>query len=643
MKENNLLASVALFSELYNNEKDIYDIIAEFLKEAIYLQNQWAFTPNEAASLLRTTFDFDIPDAVVNTVLRNRLQKQGLIKFENGTYSVIAERVKTNKSFEKELEETKSMHSDIFTSLKKYVEGVENSVLSNSESEILYSSFSSFLLDNNSDEKYFKLISSFIIENQDDTIFTKRLNVIKEGILLYTGIRYTADLNNLGSWTTDLTIFLDTEHLFNSTGLNGIVFKEIFDYFFELVYEINNSNKNKGGNKKIHLKYFEENKEEVDGFFYKAEQIILNKATLNPSKAAMISIVNGCKSPSDVIAKKTTFYADLYQKGITVESKVDYYKTQEHVVEGDQIFEEARKISRENGRDLDEDECRYYLKLFTKINYLRKGNNKAGMENIGYLFLTAKSMALFLAHNIAVKFNGKDIPFAMDLDFVTNKFWFKLKKGLNKKNGFPKSFDIVTKAQVVLSAQINNFISSEYDKLSSKYRKGEITKEDAIELNYSLRERPSKPEDMTVQTIEESLSFLNSDNIEKHLREKSLLYKKVEEGELAKAELRKIGIEKWLIKKKPAKRWGKFLYLTGIVFYCSLILALLSITIYYFIKLCQNVSNLSDSLPDLIGLVALLVFEILPIIKLKKYHRWLIKKVKHNYKMKLTNLSNKIS
>jgi hypothetical protein len=40
MKDKNLVASVALFSELYNNEQEVHilDILAEFIKELLCLK-----------------------------------------------------------------------------------------------------------------------------------------------------------------------------------------------------------------------------------------------------------------------------------------------------------------------------------------------------------------------------------------------------------------------------------------------------------------------------------------------------------------------------------------------------------------------------------------------------------------------------
>ena len=118
---------------------------------------------------------------------------------------------------------------------------------------------------------------------------------------------------------------------------------------------------------------------------------------------------------------------------------------------------------------------------------------------------------MFLAHQSKVKFEADDIPFAKDIDYITNKFWFKLKKGFSDKSSLPKSFDIVTKAQIILSSQLNQSVYQEYKKIQDQVKKGTLTKEDAIKISYELREKPNKPEEILIENVDNSLEFLNND------------------------------------------------------------------------------------------------------------------------------------
>jgi len=403
-----------------------------------------------------------------------------------------------------------------------FIELKEDNLLSDSKKATVIESLNKYLLDNEVNDENSKFISAFIIKNQNNTNFTDNLNLIKEGIILYQGIKYTAEINELGKWNSELDIFLSTEHLFNALGYNGVLYQQIFDDFYSLVTEINLSNKSKSGERLIELKYLEETQEEVTAFFQTAELIQKGRLALDTSKPAMKSILEDCKSPSDIIAKKIKFENDLKRKGITIrEFTRSVYDYPEYVVEDENIIDLLKKSSESKSRYFDETACRRFFKIFTRINYLRGGESKSKFEKIGSIFITGNRFALYLAHQSKVKFGEDDIPFAKDIDFITNKFWFKLKKGFSNKDSLPKSFDVVTKAQIILSSQLNQSVYQEYNKLQKQLKDGSLIKEEVVERSYELREKPNKPEELTIETIDNSLDFLiNDDFFEDLSREK---------------------------------------------------------------------------------------------------------------------------
>ena len=79
MKENKLIASVVVFKELLDNNKDIYDIIGEFLKASILEEKKWNFTSTELKNILEKVFDFKLPEAVIKSTLKNRLVKLNFV------------------------------------------------------------------------------------------------------------------------------------------------------------------------------------------------------------------------------------------------------------------------------------------------------------------------------------------------------------------------------------------------------------------------------------------------------------------------------------------------------------------------------------------------------------------------------------
>ena len=296
-EESKLLASLVVFRELYDKQKDVYGVIAEFLKEIILINGKHQFNLTEITNLLNNTYDFSIPEAVVNTALR-RLD----LRKEEGIYFV-QNSPNFNKSELSELQE-KNLTSNVslIADLFSFIESEKPISLSDSEKTKVVHSFCSFLLDDTNSTEYSEYISGFTIKNRNNEEFIKSLNKIREGVILYSGIKYS-NLGEIGSWKTNLTIYLDTEMLFHFAGYNGELYKSLFEDFFRYVKEINN----KARKVLVKLEYFKEVKDEIEGFFTKAEYIVEGKDRLSPKGTAMTSVIEGCKSPSDVLSKKADF------------------------------------------------------------------------------------------------------------------------------------------------------------------------------------------------------------------------------------------------------------------------------------------------------------------------------------------------
>jgi len=616
MQEYKLLASVVLFRELYDKDKDIYDVIAELIKAAIYFENKWSFNTTEATQLLEITFGFKIPESVVKTTLKNRLKnQQHILLFSDGLYTLNPEAEINTSLLSTELKSTTSKQNAIINDLVSYIEKSTLTRLDQEEKSILINSFGAFLLDESIDEKYADYISSYIIYMQSTTGFTEMLNAVREGYVLYNGVRYTPDLNDIGLWKTELTIYLDTEHLFNSAGLNGSLYKQLFDDFYNLVKEINNS-----GKKYITLKYFEECKKEVDGFFYVAEQIFEKNISLDPSKYEMTRILDNCKTKSDILEQKAGFYSQLERKHINIEERKDFYDEHQYNIEDKFLINKIKVQVEETGRKFDEEKCVNILKIFSRINYLRKGVNSGAFERIGYILLTGNTFTRFLSFNPLIKTEGKDIPFATDIDFITNRFWFRLSKGLSASRSLPKSMDVIAKAQVVLSSHINSSVSEKFDSMKKKYTAGKISKEETEYLHHELRSKTSTPEYITQDTLEEALAFLSVDGFEKHLREKSILEKKAAEGELAIQEIATIKREKENTRKRREdlkRRIKSALITTFITIFIILFYTLSAYLIYSF-------KQEADSNLAIFGIILSFVFGTVPLFKFKAIRKIII-------------------
>lgn len=220
--------------------------------------------------------------------------------------------------------------------------------------------------------------------------------------------------------------------------------------------------------------------------------------------------------------KQVKFYSDLKKFNIKYKSYDFDIDNSKYNVVDENIVNELKEISEKKNRKFNEHYCYDALRVFTKINSFRRGNNKLPFENIRHIYITENSFAKYLAHNEKVKFGDYDIAFAKDIDFITSKFWFKLQKGFNNKNDLPKSFDVVTKAKIIISSHITSSLTKEYEKLHSNFKNGELTEEEASHLNIAYKEKPDTPEKITFENIDSSLDFLfNSEIQENVLREKT--------------------------------------------------------------------------------------------------------------------------
>jgi hypothetical protein len=546
MRETNLLASAALFSELYNSDKytNLLDILAEFIKGAIVYDKKFSYLSIEFKDLLKSIYGFDIPESVIRTTLNNRFRDK--VDRQSGYYNFDSSVIDGFESINEEYISIDKIQRAIIDELYEFISEKVGHTLVDSEKSIVFDNFNHFLLDNGYSNTYSNHISAFIITNEKNKDFRDNLNSIREGLILYQGIKFTDDLNESEKLPSELTFYLNTEHLFNALGYNGILYKEIFDDFYKLVREINNNARRKTGKSIIHLKYFNESNIEVDSFFYTAELIKRGKMQLIPSKSAMKKIIDECKDASDIKLMRVRFNAELSNLGIVLDDfNQDYSSIQNYNIEDQSVIDELKKISQEKDKSFDEKECTEYLNIYTKINYYRKGNSKKSFENIGHLLITENSFAKYLAHNNIVKFGDADTAFAKDIDFIITKLWFKQKKGFSTKQSLPKSFDVVNKAKIILSSHLVSSISSKYNQLVSEVKSGKLTPTIAAEMVYALREKPNKPEELTVLNIDNSFSFLNDDDFFENInRERVRKESELESTKKERDELQQLIYEK---------------------------------------------------------------------------------------------------
>ena len=115
MKEKNLLASVALFGQLYNSDKytDISSLLGDFIKGALVLNKRYSLSSYEIKCLMEDTYGFQIPESVIRTVLFSKLKS--IVEHERGTFTFDSSISSEFQGFEKELEKKDSINNHIFS------------------------------------------------------------------------------------------------------------------------------------------------------------------------------------------------------------------------------------------------------------------------------------------------------------------------------------------------------------------------------------------------------------------------------------------------------------------------------------------------------------------------------------------------
>ncbi len=533
------LASLAVFRELYNKQTDIYGIISEFCGGIISTEGKYEFNVTEITNSLKQTFGFSIPEAVVITSLGriNHIKKDSERYIVDKNLHQNSHEIETLQ--QNSLKDSNELIEDLFT----FVSEKKNNELSDKEKEKITQSFCSFLMDDSNGEEYSEYISGFVISKNHGEHFRKNLAQIREGVILYSGLTHNNNLNEVGSWKTELTIYLDTEMLFHFTGYNGVLFKSTFDDFFKYVKEINDTARKK----LIRLKYFTEVKERVERFFTKAEYIVKGHDKPNPKMTAMSHVIEGCKNLSDVNEKKTDFFENLKRNGITEENSPDISNERLHkhnIIDQKTIND----ISTEFEFDISEN-----ITVLNYISLLRRESNLNNFYNISYILLTGNAKTTKVAWHNQVKKEG-NVPLATNLNWITNKFWFKLNKGFSD-GAFPKSLDLVTKAQTTLSFILNESIGQKFDELKKESANGSLTEDQTRARLVNLRRQTRKPEDIQHDEITSILDSISEDSIERFIREQEISKLNVKEKNIEnnKLKLELEEKERTLLKNKNAR------------------------------------------------------------------------------------------
>ena len=517
------MAALAVFRDLYEKKQDIYTVISEFIKLAIAERALSSFDLPSITNAIRQDYGFDLPIAVVKTSLRRLpfLDHDGKIYILKDGATFDAKEIRENTG------SVQQENQKILDSLCVFVESKTNRSLMPQERESLCGEFCAYILDDNYAQNFGELISQFILVNSKDEEFVNQLNQIRQGVVIYVGLNYNTNYNAVDKIDSILHIYLDTELLFHMYGLNGELYKDLFDEFYDLVLEINK----KARKQIVRLRYFTENQDEVDAYFRIAERIVRREEILKPGHQAMQTLVNGCSDAYEVVNKKADFYEMLKDKDITLDSQEHYYDKEsnyEYIIDATPFYQNKED-------DITDEDIDRKVNLLNYISIKRGIKSQKVFRNIGHILLSANKVTFKVAFDSSVR-EPNTVPLATNLTFLTNRFWLTLNKGLSSLSSL-KSINVITKAQIALSAKINDNVGKLYNQFVEKDRVGEFDERRGKACLAELHKTTVKPDDINADNTDSYIEILSYNDIQTYIAEKEILEAKMkaEQDRIVKA------------------------------------------------------------------------------------------------------------
>lgn len=485
-----VLASYATLRSVFESKqyKSIYQLLSEFIRYVVISEKKHVFTSSYMKKMLKESFGFDLPEAVVRTALKGAPFTQS----EHGQFVVTDLKYQQDEQFEKRKMIADKEERYLAECLLEYAQKTSPEV--HLDSEIIMQELMTYLLEPDQEgghSEYRELISKFILSCEDNERIQSNLNSIREGCVLYLGLNN--NIAEVGRIKNRLTIYLATEILFSLSGYNGVIYKDLAMDFINLVEKANSHSQ------MIILSYFPETKKEIEDFFYKAEKIVEKKEPYL-DRPAMKAIINGCSSSTDIAEKQADFFHNLqFGFGITCDEKTRFYSEELDVYNLESLKEDPQY---EEG-----------LRYVSHINKLRRGKMSTTEFDSGYLYITNTISTLIISKQETKKANIEErekhermFDYAVSLDHITNILWYKLGSGFGNE-GYPKNVQAVLKAKSLLSSRIIQQIAKSFEKAKEDYKSGELTKEKVTSRIIVLRKKPTLPEELTMENIDKSLDF----------------------------------------------------------------------------------------------------------------------------------------
>ena len=565
-KNKDFYAALALFQALFKSHKgDIFTIIERFILAGVRMENLISFTISDVEKILKRQFSIDIPKSVITRCVVN----QNTFKYKDDAYYVIKENDDETNELLKSLKEINSQNDDICLELYGFIESSHLITLSNVQKDTIRELFFEFIEDRDakSNHPYFQDVARFIIKKEEDQSMQQSLDAIKEGTIIYHGIKYS-ETSDAQTWKQETLFFLDMEYLFAAYGLNGEYYKEFFFDFYNLIQEINEGSPRRNSVPRIRLMYFDKTKAEIDKFFKKAARIKEGHERIDPMTHAMNVIDKECVDSLAVMTYKNEFLKYLKDLGITeYPYEINRQKNKAFLFETDELIKKIQETFLPEEQE-DVQDLLYYA---DNITILREGHNSTHLDECGCVFLSASRLSTRFSKFLRENDNDARTFVMCSMNIFTEEMWFRLRKGIMDTKTVA-TFKVISKAKCIVSGLLSESVSKNYQLLKESNVAEEVHKG----LYADLRSRDCAPENVNRNTIDADFAFVNDeDYIHVYQEEQSILRNKAkkvdevekellitnnekkqlkEQNDNLKIQLRQHTFEKLLEARKKAKR-----------------------------------------------------------------------------------------
>lgn len=527
-KEYKTLAAYALFYQLHEQKLTTLDIVKRFVRIAVINSPVSNMTLFQIKALIKEFAGLDMPLAVVSHAVNTC---DFLNKVEGTIYFHLVKDISQDErdEYENAIKSNSDNTNIIVEKMGNYISDKLNRSLDSTDVLKIQSDLAHVLIKKDGTDGFKPYIQAFIQEHKDDSEIFSILQTISMGLIVFLGLQEDNIEQGGKVFDRKLTLFLDTEIIFNIMGYNGPEFQQLADDFLNQVNDVKREQKYKGSRNEnaIRLEYLPDVRYEIDRFFADAESIRERKVSPTHRTAVLQHILKNCPDTSSVAVMRGDFWHELGKKGIS-QISCDIPEDSEFadICIACKDYRDEKVDAESNPENPLYDDQYQNLSFLNTVNKLRGyTRRKASLDGCGYIMISNTHDLLSKASRILSDNDHINYPLALNLFDVTSRLWLKLNRGFGVANSMP-SLNIAVQASIALRSNFNSMIEEKYNKTVEDYKNNVINKDTLKHRVSALRtlqdsSTQSDPLDFVLPLSEEEVEeYIRSKNhIEYELRQ----------------------------------------------------------------------------------------------------------------------------